>query len=539
MRFSGWLWRAVLTASLLISLTPRSDAQVAVSELNGRPDAIIDLKTAEGAELVRGRWRYSDAKIVEVDFRGPGPDLKPSGAPNRTNDVTPRAGADDFDDSKWEELEPAQLEARKGGGRVCFSWYRINLTIPDRVGSFDPTGSTVVFEVVIDDYAEVWVNGALRPALGQLGGPVVGGFNATNRVVLGRNVRPGQKFQLAVFGMNGPISRSPENFIWVKSATLDFYKPRTTIASGGTIERLSPALDAIVPNDAKIEKLAEGFIFTEGPVWVRDGGYLLFSDPNANNIYRWSPDGQVSVYRTKSGYTGFNIAEYRQPGSNGLTLDGSGRLTINEHGNRRVTRLEKNGQLTVLADNYQGKRLNSPNDLVYKSDGALYFTDPAFGLPQFERDPRKELPYSGVFRLKDGKLDLLATDLKGPNGIAFSPDEKFLYVSNWDAERKIVMRYPLGPDGTLEAGSVFFDVTNVTSGDEALDGLKVDVKGDLFISAPGGVWIVSPEGKHLGTIKPTERPANFTWGDADGRTLYMAGGTSLYRIRLNVAGVRP
>src|SRR5207253_8434230 len=285
------------------------------------------------------------------------------------------------------------------------------------------TGSTVVFETVIDDYAEVWVDGAFAPVLGQAGGAVVVGFNAPNRVVIGRNVKPGQKIQLAVFGMNGPISASPNNFIWVKSATLDFYKAAEPGPNVGEVVRLDPALDAIVPTPARIEKLAAGFLFTEGPVWVRDGGYLLFSDPNDNRIYRWAPDGDLSVFRTKSGYTGPDIAEYGQPGSNGLTLDREGRLTINQHGNRRVVRLERDGTLTVLADKFEGKRLNSPNDLVYRSDGTLYFTDPPFGLPKFFDDPRKELSFSGVFAVKDGNLKLVTKDFTGPNGIAFSRRE--------------------------------------------------------------------------------------------------------------------
>jgi gluconolactonase len=214
----------------------------------------------------------------------------------------------------------------------------------------------------------------------------------------------------------------------------------------------------VIPRDATVEKLAGGFGFTEGPVWSPEG-FLLFSDPNENRIYRWSPDGQVSVYRTNSGYTGMDIAEYGQPGSNGLAIDRDGRLTILEHGNRRVTRLEKNGTLTVLADRYEGHRLNSPNDLVYKSDGALYFTDPPFGLPKAFDDARKELPYSGVFRFADNRLTLVAKDLMGPNGIAFSTDEKSLYVTNWDTAHKVVMRYDVMADGRLTNGKVFFDMT--------------------------------------------------------------------------------
>jgi gluconolactonase len=297
-------------------------------------------------------------------------------------------------------------------------------------------------------------------------------------------------------------------------------------------------MDAIVPPNPKIFKLAEGFKFIEGPVWVRDGGYLLFSDPNNNTIYKYTPDGQLTLFREKSGYDGADIAEYGQPGSNGLTLDRDGRLTINEHGNRRVTRLEKDGRLTVLADRYEGKRLNSPNDLVYKSDGSLYFTDPPFGLPKFYDDPRKELAYSGVFRLAGGTLQLVSKDLIGPNGLAFSPDEKYLYVDNWDIKKKVVMRYDVNADGTLSNGRIFFDMTGAP-GEEALDGLKVDQQGNLYVSGPGGLWIISSEGKHLGTIKAPKLPANFAWGDEDGRTLYMTARTGLYRMRLNVPGVRP
>ena len=513
-------------------------SQTVIDPPAGRPDAIIDLGTREGVQLVKGSWRYSNARIVEVDSKGPGPDLKPSGRPLKTYDYTPKAGVAEFDDSGWEAIDPTTLEQRRSTGKICFNWYRINVTIPERIGAFDPSGSTVAFEVVIDDYAEVWVDGKLPLVLGQTGGQVIKGYNAPNRVILGRGIRPGQRIQIAVFGINGPISASPENFIWIKSATLDFYKPiQPAMRSEGIVVKRDPGLEAIVPANAKIEKIAGGFQFTEGPVWHPDG-YLLFSDPNNNVIYRWAPEGQVSVYRTKSGYKGVDIGEYHQPGSNGLTLDRDGRLTINEHGNRRVTRLEKNGVLTVLADRYEGKRLNSPNDLVYRSDGALYFTDPPFGLPKVYDDPRKELPFSGVFCLCQGKLRLVSKDLLGPNGLAFSPDEKFLYVDNWDVKKKVVMRYEVNSDGTLSKGKVFFDMAGAP-GEEALDGMKVDQSGNLYVSGPGGVWILSPQGKHLGMIQPTELPANMAWGDEDGRTLYMTARTSVYRIRLNIPGVRP
>jgi gluconolactonase len=518
--------------------TPRHEAPT------GKPGAMIDLATDEGVRLVKGQWRYGDTKIIEVDFRGPGPDKQPTGGPIKTYDYTPHAGGADFDDSRWEAIAPTTLDQRRSTGRLCFNWYRIALTIPDRIGGFDPAGSTVVFETSIDDYAEIWVDGELTRGLGQSGGSVISGWNAPNRLVVGRNVAPGQKIQLAVFGINGPLSNPPTNFIFMRFARLEFYKDRAGPFASPPREvnvevvRLDPAVDAIVPPNPKIYKLAEGFKFTEGPIWVRDGGYLLFSDPNNNTIYKYTPDGQLAVFREKSGYAGTDIAEYGQPGSNGLTLDREGRLTINEHGNHRVTRLEKNGTLKVLADRYQGKRLNSPNDLVYRSDGTLYFTDPPFGLPKFFDDPRKELQYSGVFSLRNGTLQLISTDLTGPNGIAFSPDEKYLYVTNWDAKKKVVMRYEANADGTVSNGTVFFDMTPAT-GDDALDGLKVDQQGNLYVSGPGGLWIISPAGKHLGTIKAPKQPHNMAWGDEDGKTLYMTAESALYRIRLNIPGTRP
>jgi gluconolactonase len=305
----------------------------------------------------------------------------------------------------------------------------------------------------------------------------------------------------------------------------------------GEVVRVDPALDAVIAPDAQIEQVATGFGFTEGPVWD-PAGALLFSDPNENNIYRWTEDGGVAVFRANSGYTGVDIGAYGQPGSNGLTFDAAGRLTIAEHGNHRISRLERNGVLTVLADHYQGQRLNSPNDLVYRSDGTLYFTDPPFGLPAFFDDPMKELEYSGVYSWRDGELRLEATDLSGPNGVAFSPDESFLYVTNWDTARKVVMRDPVAPDGRLGSGEVFFDMTGAP-GEEALDGIKVDQAGNLFVSGPGGAWVISQDGSHLGTIRAPELAANFAWGGADGRTLYKTARTGVYRIRTEIPGIRP
>jgi gluconolactonase len=472
--------------------------------LDGRPAAIINLDSADGLRLVGGEWTYSDARTI--------------------------------DKARWTPLPAGTLQERRTEGGAATAWYRLDFTMPARVGAFATTGAIVAFEVVVDDYAEIWVNGALSRGLGQAGGSLIAGFNAPNRVVLTRSAVAGERVEVAVFAANGPLSDPPANRIWIRSATLDFFTSPAQPGIPADVLRVDPAIDRIVPRGARIEPLASGFSFTEGPVWMPEG-LLLFSDPDDNRIYRWSPDLGVSVFRTKSGYTGVDIAEYRQPGSNGLTLDANGLLTIAEHGNRRITRLEKNGSLTVVADRFDGKRLNSPNDLVYKSDGALYFTDPFFGLPRFEDDRRREQPHAGIYRVAGGGVQLLSTELKGPNGIAFSPDERYLYVSNWDERKKVVMRWDVQADGTLAHGRTFFDAT-AAPGEEALDGLKVDREGNVYVSGPGGIWIVSPAGRHLGTIRAPELPANFAWGDADGRTLYMTARSGIYRIRLNIPGIR-
>jgi gluconolactonase len=511
--------------------------------LPGCPDAVIDLQTDLGVDLVRGQWRYSDARVREIEFVKVGhPDdpLGPGLVPNRTFDVVPHAEAADYDDSEWRVLKPTETQLRLSQGRVCFNWYRIAVTIPDRIGDFDSTGATVVFEVVIDDYAEVWVDGELPHTLGDAGGPVVGGFNAANRVLLTDDARPGQSFEIAVFGINGPISASPRNYIWMRTATLDFYAPeraRPAETAELQIERVDPALDAIVEPNATLERVASGFVFTEGPVWSGDGS-LLFSSPNTNIIYRWHPLGRVTVFRSKSGYSGADIGRFTQPGSNGLTFDPHGRLTICQHGNRRVIRVEPHGNVTVLADSHHGQRLNSPNDLVYRSDGRLFFTDPPFGLPGTFEDPDKELPFSGVFAVRDGKVTLVSDELEGPNGLAFSPDERYLYVGNWDPERKVVMRYELGPDDHVIDASVLFDMTGA-DGEDAIDGIKVDQAGNVYACGPGGIWVISPTGEHLGTLHLLEAPHNLAWGDEDGRTLYVTALTSVYRIRLQIPGIRP
>lgn len=530
--------RRSLTCLLLFLVLPC--AALAAPE-PGSAAAHVDLNSSSGAALTSSKWRYSDARIVETAFTAADESGQPSTDPVQTYEILPRAGSKSFDDSDWQVVAADSLTKRRGNGRVSFNWYRTTITIPEHVGNFATRGSTAVLEISLDDYAEIWVNGELPRAFGQSGGSVIAGWNSPNRLIVGRNVKPGQQISIAIFGINGPISNAPSNYIFIRTARLEFHAGSeaplavTPQEVNIVVERKDSAIDSIVPRNAKLFKLAEGFQFIEGPVWVRDGGYLLFSDPNHNTIYKYTEPGDLSVFRDKSGYSGTDIDRYSQPGSNGLALDGHGRLTIAEHGNRRISRLDRNGKLSVVAAAYRQKRLNSPNDLVYRSDGVLYFTDPPFGLPEFYEDPAKELPFSGIYSVVNGELRLENRDLIGPNGLAFSPDEKYLYVDNWDPAKKVVMRYPVRRDGRLGSGEKFFNM-NGAPGKEALDGLKVDEHGNLFVSGPGGVWIISPDGRHLGTIVAPNLPANFAWGGADGRSLYLTARGVLYRMPLLVTG---
>jgi len=320
--------------------------------------------------------------------------------------------------------------------------------------------------------------------------------------------------------------------------------------NGGQIIRLDPALDALISPNVQIEKVADGFGFLEGPVWVHASspGFLIFSDIPANVIDKWNPqDGKVSVFLGKSGFAGADPGDAGYQlnnghavvtlyGSNGITLDKEGRVTYCQHGDRAVMRLEKDRKRTVLVDRYEGKRLNSPNDLVYKSDGSLYFTDPPYGLRKLAEDPKKELPFSGVYRLANGKLALVNKDFGAPNGLAFSPDEKYLYVD--DSATKTYWRFDVQPDGTLANKTLLIDMSSSKEAGVP-DGMKIDLNGNIYGAGPGGVWVLTPDGKHLGTIRPPENPANLAWGDADAKTLYFTAVTGLYRLRVNVPGIRP
>lgn len=313
-------------------------------------------------------------------------------------------------------------------------------------------------------------------------------------------------------------------------------------ATVGHIERLDPALDALVAPDAKIEVLAEGLDWTEGPVWRKSGGYLLFSDIPKNTIYRWDEKQGLTVFLRPAGYT---ESDPPSPGSelgcNGLTLDAEGHLVMADQGDRRIALLQETNYVkTTLADQYQGRRLNSPNDLVYRSNGDLYFTDPPYGLTGGNASPQKELQFNGVYRLTpSGQLILLTRDLTFPNGIAFSPDEKTLYVAVSDHARPVVMAYDVEAGGGIVNGHVFFDAgTLVLGGKQGLpDGMKVDQKGNVFLGGPGGVLVIDPRGKHLGTIVTGQVTANCAFG-GDGSTLYMTADHSLLRVQLKTKGAR-
>lgn len=313
-------------------------------------------------------------------------------------------------------------------------------------------------------------------------------------------------------------------------------EPSSNPSRFGVIDRLDSRFDQLVPTDAKLEKLADGFEWSEGPVWVRDGGYLLFSDIPRNSVMKWMPQSQVSLFLKPSGYTGPD-GWGEEPGSNGLLINSSGRLVLCQHGDRRVAELQEDRSFKTLVDRYEGKRLNSPNDGVYHSSGDLYFTDPPYGLPKGWDDPHRELDFCGVYRLsKDGRLTLLTKEMTRPNGIGLSPDEKTLYVAQSDPSAALWKAFDVKSDGTLGPGRVFRDVTDWVNKKPGLpDGLKIDQHGNLFATAPGGVHVFAPDGTHLGSIDTGERTANCAWGD-DGSTLYICADMYLCRIKTATKG---
>lgn len=316
---------------------------------------------------------------------------------------------------------------------------------------------------------------------------------------------------------------------------------RREYSSIGSIDRLDPKLDDLIAPGTKIEKLAEGFDWSEGPLWHRKGGYLLFSDVPQNVVFKWdSRSGKVTQFLKPSGYTG-STPRGGEPGSNGLTFDHEGRLVLCQHGDRRIVRVEPDGKWTTLVDKYDGKRFNSPNDLCHDKIGNLYFTDPPYGLEGKNEDPKKELPFNGVYLLRtNGKLVLLTKDLTFPNGLGFSPNEFTLYVAQSDPAQPVIWAFDVEEDATLSNRRLFFDATHLkAAGGKGLpDGMKVDTRGNLFATGPGGVLIISPDGKHLGTINTGEATANCNWG-GDGSDLYVTADMYLCRVKTKTKGKMP
>ena len=533
----------ILVLSMLAASLAVADPETPI----GSPLATIDLATPQGVSLVKGTWRYADAKVIETDFKAAGPDKQPTGPAVKTYDIEPHAGGRDFDDSRWTAIDPTTLDARRGNGRLAFNWYRIRVTVPERIGGFDPTGSTAVFETSVDDYAEVWVDGELARAAGQSGGSVVKGWNAANRLVVGRNVKPGQTIQLAVFGANGPLSNPPTNYIWLRYAKLEFHpgqrEPYAVRPQEVNVDvlRLDPAHRshrAAEPEDLQ----ARGRV----PVHRRSGvgagcagrpSALLGSEREHHlPLHRRPASSRCSGTRAGTGRrhrgiqaAGFQRAHARPPGT---AHDRPARQPA--RGAPRAGRPRDRARRPLRGQAAQQPERPRLQVRRYASTSPIRRSACRSSATTRGRSCRSAASIGS----RAGASTLVAKDLAGPNGIAFSPDEKFLYVGNWDEQRKVVMRYPVRADDTIGPGEVFFDMTSAT-GEDAIDGIKVDVEGNLYVSGPGGLWILSPQGRHLGTVIAPKHPHNLAWGDDDGKTLYLAAQSGLYRMRLNVPGVRP
>lgn len=307
----------------------------------------------------------------------------------------------------------------------------------------------------------------------------------------------------------------------------------------GELERFDPQLDALIEPDAQIEKLAEGFEWAEGPAWIAAGEYLLFTDVPANTMYRWSDRDGLTIFLKPSGYAGPQLAALREAGANGLYAHGPHSLLIADSGNRVVSSLNLSTRSrSVLASAFRGRRFNSPNDLVRRSDGTVFFTDPPYGLKGLNESPIKELAFNGVFRIApDGAVRLVDDALTFPNGVGLSPDERTLYVANSDPQRPIWMAYALDAGGEVLERRVFADASDLMNprSPGLPDGMAVDAAGRLFLTAPGGVLIVAPDGRRLGRIRTGAAVANCAFGD-DGRTLYMTSDHLLARVRLRTRG---
>ena len=314
----------------------------------------------------------------------------------------------------------------------------------------------------------------------------------------------------------------------------------------GRIRRLSPKLDAVIDVNAPIERLVDGITWAEGPAWVWEGGYLLFSDVPANVMYRWSPKGGKREFLRPSGYDGPPTKIFREAGSNGATMALDGDVVICECGNRRLVKLDPlTMKKTVLASGYKGKKFNSPNDVVERrgseeARGSFYFTDPPYGLEGLDASPAKEMPFNGVYLVRpNGEVALVDDTLSFPNGVALSPDNRRLYVSVSDPKRPVIMAYDLGANGLPVSSKVFFDASDLqkAGGPGLPDGMKVDAQGRLFATGPGGVMILTPEAELLGVIETGGPVANCVFGDRDGKTLYLTSNHIVARVRTKTIGL--
>jgi gluconolactonase len=420
--------------------------------LPGRPDAVVDLQTAGGVALVGGEWRYSDCRVEEIEFvelGSPEDPLGPGTVPNRTYDVVPHGEAADYDDSGWRALAPEETMLRLANGRVCFNWYRIAVTIPQRVGEFDAAGATVVFETVVDDYAEVWVNGALPFALGDSGGHVAAGFNAPNRVVLTRDARPGDRFVIAVFGINGPISASPRNYIWMRTASLDFYAPeRARVGEDAPFEA-----EGELPLAGGVEAIAGGFDGIDAVLPAPDGAILFAS---SGTIYRWR-DGVVTVFRAKSDAAG-------------LAFSPDGLLTIAQRERGRILRVNPHGDTTVLRDG-----LDDPRAVAYEDNGDLLVHPPAIAFAS-----RYAVDGEGILTIdRDGGVDVLCDFDDEPRGIAVDEHGR-LYVAgaggvsllSAEGDRLGALRLSERPRSLAFAGDTLY-----IGGDTTLFQVRLTTKG--------------------------------------------------------------
>jgi gluconolactonase len=504
---------------------------------SGRPIATIDLMKEDGLRQVRGQWRTSDVAIVPSDFNG---------TKRGVYDYSPHAGAKDFDDFNWpvipkESLEGEAGESKPHEGRMSFEWYRLTVTVPERIGDIETTGSTVVFDTTIDDYSEIWVNGELLRWIGEVGAGTISGFNAPNRLVIGRNVKPGQKIQIAVFAINGPISAAPANTVFMRKGTrLDFYCCMSGPVALDPVPDVNSSIEdpdntglapQVINRDPHLKKLAEGLGPTSSAAWS-EKGYLIFNNVDTGVLYRYDPvNARVSIFSpyANASRIGGDTTGATRPKA--IAFDPQGALVVAQEGKHNIVRINQDGTESVIADSHQGVPLNGPAALVYRADGILYFTDLYTNHASSSDPTAPEARHSGVYSLSNGQFRLLADDLPTPVALALSPRGRFLYVL--DSETKVVMRYCTNVDGSVAKGEVFFDLAALSSYSPAT-AIAVGQRGDVYIAGPGGIAILSPQAKYLGAIVLQNGPRTIAWGDPASRALFLTAADGLYQLRISI-----